>query len=229
MLPPHMRFSLLLGPVFVVAIACGGSTSTGIADGGIVGNDAAAAPDAPASKVDAGDRAAPTQVIEGIYFGACLSKLAGRVDRVLRFYTEVKYTPLVPDEKATLQLKLTSLQLGPNNGPPPTVSKSATTGQTYTSTSSVKPNGVYDAPLGTIKIPGEANPISGRDIDVEQAAVPGKFGLAKFCSQLSGHVVQPTDILLEGDSNTCIYLPVKEGDPTPTIQLTDFPDTCALN
>lgn len=224
----------LVAPIVMVALACSG-TGSFIGDGGLDegGGDSGLAADGSTTPPDGGsvDATAPPQPVEGLYFGACLTKLAaGRIDRVLRFYTEVKYTPAAPDAKATLELRLTALRLGASNGPPPTVSKSETVGQTFAiPKSAVTPSGVYDGPLGTITVPGAANPISGRDIVIEQAAVPGRFAVAKFCSQFSGHVTTPTDILLEGPSNTCIYLPVKEGDPTPALQLADFPSTCALN
>jgi hypothetical protein len=178
------------------------------------------------------DSAPPAVAVEGLYFGACLSKLAaGRIDRVLRFYTETKYTPDATGGTGKITLKLTPMKLGPGNTAPPTVSKDQTVGMTYTVTDSpTNAQGVYAASLGTVNVPGASNPISGRDIIVEMAAVPGRFAKEKFCSQLSGHVTQPTDIQLEGESNTCIYLPVKEGDKPPEFKLdgSDFPDTCTL-
>ena len=38
----------------------------------------------------------------------------------------------------------------------------------------------------------------------------------------------PTDIQLDGDANTCIYIPVKDGDKPPDLTPADFPDTCTL-
>lgn len=176
------------------------------------------------------DSAPPTVAEEGLYFGACLSKLAaGRLDRVLRFYTETKFTPDASGGTGKLTLKVTSMKLAPGNAAPPTVSKDQTIGATYTVTDSpTTVTGVYAAALGTINVPGAANPISGRDIVVEQTALPGKFGKGKFCSQLIGHVTTPTDIQLEGDANTCIYIQVKEGDATPVLKPDDFPSTCSL-
>lgn len=186
--------------------------------------------DKPATDGGGVDSAPPTVAEEGLYFGACLSKLAaGRIDRVLRFYTETKFTPDPAGGTGKLSLKLTPMKLGPNNGTPPTVSKDQTVGATYTVTETpTNAAGVYAAPLGTVNVPGVSNPISGRDIVVEGAAVPGKFGKGRFCSQLSGHVTTPTDIVLEGDSNTCIYVQVKEGDVSPVLTITDFPETCTL-
>ena len=192
------------------------------------------AQDAP-PPVDGGgvDSAPPTEAVEGLYFAACLSTLAaGRIDRVLRFYTETKFVPDAPGSPTgKISLKLTPMKLSAGGGPPPTVSRDQTVGATYTVTdAATNAQGVYAAPLGTVNIPGAANPISGRDIVVENAAVPGRFAPGKFCSQLSGRVTTPTDIPLDGAANTCVYFPVKEGDPTPVLKpdRSDFPSTCTL-
>lgn len=187
------------------------------------------------------DSAPPTEVVKQLYFGACLSKLAaGRIDRVLRFYTEVEFAPDATGGTGKISLKLTAMKLAPGNQPPPTVSKSETVGKTYTiDNQPTNALGVYAGAIGSdtdgngipdVQIPAEANPISGREIVVENAGVPGRFAPGTFCSQLVGHVVQPTDIDLEGPANTCIYIPVKEGDPTPPLKVdgSDFKAGCAL-
>lgn len=95
---------------------------------------------------------------------------------------------------ATIELKLTALKVGAGNGPPPTVSKSETVGQmNNVPKTPVAATGVYAGALGTITVPGAANPTSGRDIVIEQTVVPGRVAPAKFCSQLGGRVVAPTD------------------------------------
>ena len=70
-----------------------------------------------------------------------------------------------------------------------------------------------------------------RDIVIEQTALPGRFGAGRFCSQLSGEVTQPTIITLTGDENTCLYFPVKDGDPTPALAVdgSDFSAGCPLD
>jgi hypothetical protein len=226
-----MRRPQLLGFLLPITLACGTGSFTGNGD---AGTDGAAAPiaDSSTGAVDSGPSGTPGTVpVAGLYFGACLSTLAAsRIDRVLRFYTEVAYTPPTSAAQGTIELKLTALKVGPNQGPPLRVSKAETVGQTYTvAKGPLSASGVYAGALGTLTVPGAANPISGRDIVVEQAAVPGRFAPARFCSQLSGHVVQPTDLQLEGDANTCLYFPVKEGDPVPAIQNGDFAAGCPLN
>lgn len=176
------------------------------------------------------DSAPPTQAVEGIYFGACLSKLAaGRIDRVLRFYTETKFTPGTGGGAGKLTLKITPMKLGPNNGPPASVSKSEAIGSTFTLNEvAVDARGSFPGSLGRVTVPGAANPISGRDIVIDDAAIPGRFAEEKFCTQLAGHVVQPTDIILEGDANTCLFFKAKEGDPLPSISVPMFESGCPL-
>lgn len=187
------------------------------------------------------DSAPPEGSVKGLYFAACLSKLAaGRVDRVLRFYTEVDFVKDADGPTGTISLKLTAMKLAPGNLPPPTVSKSETIGTTYTiDKQPTNALGVYNGAIGTdtdnngipdVQIAKEANPISGREIVLENAGLPGRFAPGTFCSQLVGHVVQPTDIELEGAANTCIYIPVNEGDPTPVLKIdaSDFAAGCAL-
>ena len=173
---------------------------------------------------------APSESVKGLYFGACLSALAaGRLDRVLRFCTEAKFTPDAAGGSGKLSLKLTALKLGENKGPPPTVGKDQIVGTTLEIIDTpTTPAGVYAAAFGTASIPGEANPISGRPIVIEMTSLPGRFAKGKFCSQMIGHVVQPTDIMLEGDLNTCLYFPVKEGEATPVITDEDFAAGCPI-
>ncbi len=193
------------------------------------------------------DSVAPVGTVEGLYFTACLSKLAaGRVDRVLRFYTVLKFTPTPGGPSAgKISLELTALKLGAldangNPGPPATVSKSETVGETFKIVDSpTNALGVYEGKIGVlnpakgrteVKIPAESNPISGRAITVETAAVNGRFATGLFCSQLSGEVTDPTIITLEGDANTCLYFPVKEGDKPPELKkdTSDFKNGCPL-
>lgn len=176
------------------------------------------------------DSAAPTEAVTGLYVGVCLSQLAaGRLDRVLRFYAPVTFVPDASGVGGKLTIKLTPLKLGPNNTPPPSVSLDQTVGDTFAiNEAAVDAKGIYAGTIGTVNVPGVSNPISGRDIVIENTALPGRFAVEKFCSQLSGHVVQPTDIDLTPDANTCLFRAVKEGDPVPTFTNADFDPGCPL-
>lgn len=179
------------------------------------------------------DAAPPTEAVQGLYFGSCLSTLAFfRLDRVLRFYTQTTFTPDASGGGGHLVMKLTPLKLGPTvNGvssPPTTVSQSETVGSTFTLDSPTTPQGSYSGSLGEVTVPGAANPISGRDIVIEGTALAGRFAKERFCGQLSGNVVKPVPVTLNGPENTCIFVPVKEGDPPPDIKLEDYQAGCAL-
>lgn len=182
------------------------------------------------SGADAGDAGSTTTT--GVYFAACLTQLAaGRLERVLRFYAETAFTSSGPATTGNITLKLTPLKLGPNNGPPPTVSKDQTVGTTYSITDSpTNAQGVYFGALGTVTVPGASNPISGRDIIIEQTKMDGRYVLpaARFCTQFAGHVTTPTDIVLAGSENTCVFIKVSPGDPLPPISSSDFSAGCPL-
>ena len=90
---------------FAMALACAGCTKGTFLlapDGGDVSTDAG---DGGNDTTDGGTSdAIATAPTEALYLGACLSKLAaGRVDRVLRFYTVVTYAP------SALTLNMTAL------------------------------------------------------------------------------------------------------------------------
>ena len=189
------------------------------------------------------DSAPVTESVKSLYYGACLSALAaGDLKKLLRFYTEVEYTPDGPGATSgRLLIKLTALKFGTNFNAPDAVSKAWTAGTTYTVETRTNAAGGYQATLGNVTIPGVANPISQRDIIVEMTSLPGTFGSGQFCSQLIGRVVVPTDLQLEGPSNTCLFFPVKEGDVPPDYRFedggtnrnpplrgTDFPLPCEL-
>jgi len=185
--------------------------------------------------VDSGPDPLPIPALDGVYFTACLTRLAaGRVDRVFRFYTEVQFVPTKGPGgglSGSIELSMTPLRLGPVQGPPTMVSREQTVGTTVKMVATTNSAGVYGSgTFGTLNIPAEANPISGRLIVIENAASPGRFGAGKFCSQLSGEVVEPTIITFIGNENTCIHFPVKSGDPLPALapDRSDFANGCPL-
>lgn len=93
----------------------------------------------------------------------------------------------------------------------------------------VSPSGRYVAALGTLTIPGDANPISGRVVVIENVVLSGGFSRPlRFCSAFDGHVTQPTDIVLAGASNTMIYDKVTEGATQPVHTAGDFAAGCPV-
>ncbi len=176
------------------------------------------------------DAAPPVDPVKGVYFGTCFSQLsAGRTDRTLRFYTETEFVPSASG--GTLTLKITSLRLPPTKTDPKTgtFGVAAKSGNTFTvAAAPVDAKGVFTAPFGTVNVPGDSNPISGRDIVILDTTFKGRFAdTKKFCAQLSGKVTQPTEAQLEPNANTCLFFEAKEGIPYIDPPLTDF--VCNVN
>lgn len=173
----------------------------------------------------------PTEATEGLYYGACLSQIAfGRADRVFNFYTKTKFTPDPATGGGSLTLSLQALKLE-NNVQPSTVSESGTTGPVQSSQEPATPNvegsGRYQITLGTVNVPADANPITGRDVVIENAGLQGHFTQGNFCAQLFGTVTVPISITLDPNSNTCLFAPVTDGQATPKFVEADFANGCA--
>lgn len=166
------------------------------------------------------DAKPPEEAVEGLYYAACLTVLAyGNTDRVFNFYTNTKFVP-AEGGGGTLSLTLKPLAVDPALlSPPPTVAEAGTVGDPYTSLPTDGPNvgsdGKFTLQFGSVAIPGSANPITGRDILIDNTVFTGRFSSDRSCAQLSGSVTKPTTITLEGNKNTCIMVPIKDGDPTP--------------
>ncbi|HVH42825.1 MAG TPA: hypothetical protein VM925_10800, partial [Labilithrix sp.] len=79
----------------------------------------------------------PTQSVEGLYYGACLSELAfGNDTKVFNFYTLTKFTP--GDAGGKLVLSIQGLEVTPPpTAPPPTVAKAGTVGVPFEATADV--------------------------------------------------------------------------------------------
>ena len=176
--------------------------------------------------------APPTQAVSGLYYGACLSQLAfGAPELVFNFYTETTFTP-EPGGGGKLNLSLHALKLAPSGkAPPATVSSAGVVGEKK-EVPAAGPNvaaadGRYTIELGTTTVPGEANPITGRPVVIEAAKLTGFFGTERFCARLNGNVTQPIALPLEPEKNICQFVPIKDGDPTPTFTFDDFqPGSC---
>lgn len=165
------------------------------------------------------DGAPPTEATEGLYYGACLTQLAfGRTDRVFNFYVTTKFTP--EGAGGQLELTLQPLKLNPEtNGPPATFSlaENGTGDKSSSPAGAVAGDGKYTLDLGVVLVPGNANPITGRDVRIEGTTLVGRFAEERFCARLSGQVTQPTQIPLEAPRNICQFVAAKDGDPTPIL------------
>ncbi len=174
------------------------------------------------------DGTVATEPTEGLYYGACLSQLAfGRPDKVFNFYTKTKFTPEGSGGKLTITLQ--ALKLNPaTNGPPLKFEKAGTSGPEQTSLIPMAANidpttkvtisfaDVAGRPA-LVTVPGDANPITGRPVEIENVKLTGFFAKEKFCALLNGNVVVPVTLDLEPQKNVCQFIPAKEGDPTPAL------------
>jgi hypothetical protein len=173
----------------------------------------------------------PTQAVQGTYYGACLSELAFRqVKKVFNLLTVTSFVPGGTGGSLTLSNHTLKLE---NAGPPANVSVAGEVGDEIKQSlpATVDANGAYSADLGTVTFPGSANPISGSDVVISNTKLQGRFSAAKFCARLGGHVDEPAAAArtLDPAQNICQFLPIKDGDPTPTFTLADFqPESCPV-
>jgi len=141
---------------------------------------------APLPKEDSGpvDSSAPTETIEGLYYGSCLSSLSlGDLNKVLRFYTEVKFVPGPAGANGTLDIKFSPMKGVNLNGgnpqpePPSSVSRNQTFGDPFGVTAQpVRPTGRFRVLFRNVLLDPNTNPISGRPIQIEDVTFEGVFG-----------------------------------------------------
>ncbi len=127
------------------------------------------------------DAQAPTQAIEGVYYGSCLSALSvGDLNKVLRFYTEVRFVPGAGGGKLDIQfspLKGVDFSSGqPVPSPPAKVAKSETHGTPFGAKGAdVSATGRFEVSFPNVIIDKNANPISGREISIDAVFFRGLF------------------------------------------------------
>ncbi len=228
----HISVVLVLVASATLAMACSSGSFIGGPDSGSE-VDGSPLPDGgpgPGLDPDASPRDAEvTGPTAGTYFGACFSQLsAGRTDRVLRFYTETRFVSSAGG--VALTLKITPLRLPPTATNPETgtFGAAAKSGSTFTAEAAVDSKGVFTASFGTVNVPGDSNPISGRETIILNTVFKGRFtDPKKFCAQLSGNVTQPTQNQLEPGANTCLFFEANEGVPYIDPPLQDY--VCNVN
>jgi len=184
------------------------------------------------SKADADvapvDAQAPKEAVKGLYYASCLSQLAfGDVRKLLRFYTLTEYTPN-DQGGGTLNLNMTPM-LGydkVNDGPtaPDNFSLTFARGDAIPANGTVDGAGIFTITLGTVNLVPEANPITGRQIKIENTILKGRFASSTdaFCSTLQGQVTVPIQQPLTAEDNICLFVPLKDGDPLPVQVKADF-------
>lgn len=188
----------------------------------------------PKTSVDASTFEAappPTHAVEGTYYGACLPELGlqNPVKR-LNYFTRTKFTP--DSSGAKLELSVQPLKVV-NLQPPPTVTMADAVGSEITTPAAdVAETGRFRLELGTIHVPGSANPISGGDIEILEAFLDGRFAEERICARLGGRLTQPAAAArtLDPPLNICQFVPIKDGDSMPEFTKADFqPESCPLD
>lgn len=174
------------------------------------------------------DSVAPTMGVKAKYYVACLPNLAfGDINKLFRFYVDSEYLPAMGATEAKVTFKLTPMNIRDDMGailPPATLKFVMPANPTLTVTDSpVAANGKFVANFKTAMIGKATNPISWRDITVENTTLSGYFAEKDFCGGLSGHVVAPIDQDLGTPAdNVCLFKQLKDGDPLPDLKVTEF-------
>lgn len=139
----------------------------------------------------------------------------------LRFYVESSFA----SDKLTLAMTMLPGWDNDAGAPkaPSVVTRAEAVGATLTSTSDVT-SGAFTAKLGALDIPGVANPLNGADGHVEGLELDGQItaAAAPFCANVAGELTTPLDFDLSQAGTMCLFIPVKDGDPLPDVQPSDF-------
>ena len=179
------------------------------------------------------DSMAPTTAVKGTYYLACLPFLAfGDISQQFRFYVDSEFTPAMTGG-GKLTLHLTPMIIRDDAGnliPADTLKlKNEMKGVLNVMDVPVAANGAFTANFMTAMVDAHSNPISFRNITVENTTVQGIFqaspdgGAADYCGGLSGQVTMPImQDLGKASQNPCLFIPLKEGDALPMKMVDDF-------
>ena len=180
------------------------------------------------------DSKPPETAVEALYVGICVTSLAaGDPEQALRFYTETKYTPDAADAASgKLAMTVTPMvgwDVAGNRYVSPATVRSPRGAATRSRSSdvAVTGDGRFTASLGTVHLAQEANSVSGRAAVIEGTTLDGRFSAGdRFCSTLGGLLTVPYQFTFDPKQNTCLFTKVKEGDPLPKIDSSEF--VCSL-
>ena len=73
-------------------------------------------------------------------------------------------------------------------------------------------------------IPGAANAVSGRDIQIDGLTIEGALGGARSCGRMSGAISSPIRQPFDPATDTCVLVEVKLGDALPQVPVSEH--TC---
>lgn len=73
----------------------------------------------------------------------------------------------------------------------------------------------------TFTLPGAANPVSGRDIQIDGLTIEGALGGARSCGRMSGVITSPIRQPFDPATDTCVLVEVKLGDPLPQVTVAE--------
>lgn len=187
------------------------------------------------------DTVAPTNSVKGTYYLACLPFLAfGNVDQQFRFYVDSEFTPNMSGGGGKLTLKLTPMVIRDMANCTPDCQliandkltlKDEMKGILTVTDVTVDGTGKFTANFMTAMVDHLSNPISDRNITVNNTTVTGIFqalpdgGPSSYCGGLSGQVVMPImQDLGQPAQNPCLFVPLNPGDKLPARMAADF--TC---
>jgi hypothetical protein len=143
--------------------------------------------------------------IDANYLAVCYSALmTGSMGRTLRFYTQVKVDPMGAGGKA--KLVLYPMRADARKFERGMATNSPLTYDNVTVGEDTRFTGI----LPMVAIEGAANPLSGKDITIDNVKLTGLlYAKDTFCSGFSGAITMP--IQQEFDA-ICRYFALKEGD-----------------
>jgi hypothetical protein len=174
------------------------------------------------------DTSASVVAEKNLYVGICaFSLLSYDTTGAFRFYVQSSFAPDDAGGQLTLTMRaLPGWDFGTQAPrPPATVTAAEAVGPTLNATSALS-GGRYTADFGTLQIVPVANPITGGIATVEKLTLDGPFAGPgqRFCAGMAGHLTAPLDYTFDRNENTCLFLPIADGDPLPDVASADF--TC---
>jgi hypothetical protein len=179
---------------------------------------------APSEGVDTGSAAVVARTTQ-TYVAICGFSLANYdPTETLRFYVESSLTDV---SSGQLSLAMTMLpgwdETAGQAKPPAVVTKAEAVGATLSATVNVT-SGKYTAALGSLDVPPTANSLTGGTAHVDGLQLDGSVTApgAPFCAGFSGHLTDPLDYVFNTAENTCLFLPIADGDALPSVQASDF-------